>query len=82
MKQIKLIKAAGSKLPSSLSTGSIQKLGGKVGQKATAAAKKQEKTVMAGEKLGPYFSSPQAFKEGATQLGQMGVERAVKAAKI
>ena len=40
-----------------------------------------KKAVMAGEKLGPYFSSPQAFKEGATQLGQMGVERAVKAAK-
>ena len=47
----------------------------------TAATAAGKKAVMAGEKLGPYFSSPQAFKEGATQLGQMGVERAVKAAK-
>ena len=76
---------AGKYGPKLLSTtkSAASKLGStQIGQKATAAAKKiGEKTVMAGEKLGPYFSSPQAFKEGATQLGQMGVERAVKAAK-
>ena len=76
---------AGKYGPKLLSTtkSAASKLGStQIGQKATAAAKKVgEKTVMAGEKLGPYFSSPQAFKEGATQLGQMGVERAVKAAR-
>ena len=45
----------------------------KLGQQATAAGKK---TVMAGQKLGSYFTSPEAFKAGATQLG----EKAVKAA--
>ena len=81
----KAVALAGKYGPKLLSTtkSAASKLGSKqIGQKATAAAKKVgEKTVMAGEKLGPYFSSPQAFKEGATQLGQMGVERAVKAAK-
>ena len=75
-------------------TAAATKLGSTpIGKKATEAASevgKQvvqgyeragRKAVMAGQKLGPYFSSPQAFKEGATQLGQMGVERAVKAAK-
>ena len=81
----KAVALAGKYGPQLLSTAksAASKLGStQIGQKATAAAKKVgEKTVMAGEKLGPYFSSPQAFKEGATQLGQMGVERAVKAAK-
>ena len=76
---------AGKYGPKLLSTtkSAASKLGStQIGQKATAAAKTiGEKTVMAGEKLGPYFSSPQAFKEGATQLGQMGVKRAVKAAR-
>tara|TARA_R100000781_G_scaffold41245_2_gene28436 strand:+ start:613 stop:1479 length:867 start_codon:yes stop_codon:yes gene_type:complete len=81
----KAVALAGKYGPQLLSTAksAASKLGStQIGQKATAAAKKVgEKTVMAGEKLGPYFSSRQAFKEGATQLGQMGVERAVKAAK-
>ena len=81
----KPVALAGKYGPQLLSTAksAASKLGStQIGQKATAAAKKVgEKTIMAGEKLGPYFSSPQAFKEGATQLGQMGVERAVKAAK-
>ena len=81
----KAVALAGKYGPQLLSTAksAASKLGStQIGQKATAAAKKVgEKTVMAGEKLGPYFSSPQAFKEGATQLGQMGVERAVKAAR-
>jgi len=81
----KAVALAGKYGPQLLSTAksAASKLGStQIGQKATAAAKKVgEKTVMAGEKLGPYFSNPQAFKEGATQLGQMGVERAVKAAK-
>ena len=81
----KAVALAGKYGPQLLSTAksTASKLGStQIGQKATAAAKKVgEKTVMAGEKLGPYFSSRQAFKEGATQLGQMGVERAVKAAK-
>ena len=81
----KAVALAGKYGPQLLSTAksAASKLGStQIGQKATAAAKKVgEKTVMAEEKLGPYFSSPQAFKEGATQLGQMGVERAVKAAK-
>ena len=91
---ISTIKAAASKAGATKlgqqATAAATKLGStQVGQKATAAATKLgqqataagKKAVMAGEKLGPYFSSPQAFKEGATQLGQMGVERAVKAAK-
>jgi len=49
-------------------------LGAKYGPKAAAAGKK---AVMAGQKLGSYFTSPEAFKAGATQLG----EQAVKAAK-
>lgn len=81
----KAVALAGKYGPQLLSTAksAASKLGStQIGQKATTVAKKVgEKTVMAGEKLGPYFSSPQAFKEGATQLGQMGVERAVKAAK-
>ena len=81
----KAVALAGKYGPQLLSTAksTASKLGStQIGQKATSVAKKVgEKTVMAGEKLGPYFSSPQAFKEGATQLGQMGVERAVKAAK-
>ena len=81
----KAVALAGKYGPQLVSTAksAASKLGStQIGQKATAAAKKVgEKTVMAGEKLGPYFSSPQAFKEGATQLGQMGVERAVKAAR-
>lgn len=81
----KAVALAGKYGPQLLSTAksAASKLGStQIGQKATAAAKKVgEKTVMAGEKLGPYFSSRQAFKEGVTQLGQMGVEKAVKAAK-
>ena len=81
----KAVALAGKYGPQLLSTAksAASKLGStQIGQKATAAAKTiGEKTVMAGQKLGPYFSSPQAFKEGATQLGQMGVERAVKAAR-
>ena len=81
----KAVALAGKYGPQLLSTAksAASKLGStQIGQKATTVAKKVgEKTVMAGEKLGPYFSSPQAFKEGATQLGQMGVERAVKAAR-
>ena len=48
-------------------------LGAKYGPKAVEAGKK---AVMAGQKLGSYFTSPEAFKAGATQLG----EQAVKAA--
>ena len=81
----KAVALAGKYGPQLLSTAksAASKLGStQIGQKATTVAKKVgEKTVMAGEKLGPYFSSRQAFKEGATQLGQMGVERAVKAAR-
>lgn len=81
----KAVALAGKYGPQLLSTAksAASKLGStQIGQKATAAAKKVgEKTVMAGEKLGPYFSSRQAFKEGVTQLGQMGVGKAVKAAK-
>lgn len=48
-------------------------LGAKYGPKAAEAGKK---AIMAGQKLGSYFTSPEAFKAGATQLG----EQAVKAA--